>query len=220
MHLLVCLSICVSVCLSVSLCVCVQRNAERKSVYDLAWLSRHRPIASALAAAGPGFTDETDPATGYTFLQRAVLADDADGVAFLLELGARVGACGQAPSLDTPLHMATAQGNAALVQALVRADPSAAVAPNVRGRTALHLAAEYGRDTVRTCLLLVCALECVSVRACAYGQRHMYVPVWLYFFHSLTQSHTHTPTLSLSLSHACVRVRPCSPRSLLPTHAC
>ena len=47
-------------------------------------------IARELAAAGPGFTTETDPATGYTFLQRAVLADDEQGVMFLLELGARV----------------------------------------------------------------------------------------------------------------------------------
>ena len=47
-------------------------------------------IARELAAAGPGFTTETDPATGYTFLQRAVLADDEQGLKFLLELGARV----------------------------------------------------------------------------------------------------------------------------------
>ena len=124
-------------------------------------------IARELAAAGPGFTTETDPATGYTFLQRAVLADDEQGLKFLLELGARVvctgiggcrgrsgeliwraslcvmepcawgthqGQCGEAPSLDTPLHMATARGNVAFVQALVRADPTAAVSPNVTVR--------------------------------------------------------------------------------------
>ena len=66
------------------------RNADRRSVYDLAWQVRNMTIARELAAAGPGFTTETDPATGYTFLQRAVLADDEQGLKFLLELGARV----------------------------------------------------------------------------------------------------------------------------------
>ena len=45
--------------------------------------------------------------------------------------------------------MATAKGITSFVEALVKADPTAAVAPNVRGRTALHLAAECGRDAVR-----------------------------------------------------------------------
>jgi len=59
-------------------------------VYDLAWISRDMAIARDLAAAGPGFTTETDPTTGFTFLQRAVQSDDEQGLTFLLELGARV----------------------------------------------------------------------------------------------------------------------------------
>ena len=69
---------------------CVARNGERRSVYDLAWQTRNMTIASELAKAGPGFTTETDPNTGYTFLQRAVQAQDEQSLQFLLELGAGV----------------------------------------------------------------------------------------------------------------------------------
>ena len=44
------------------------------------------------------------------------------------------GQCGEAASLDTPLHMATAAGNVGFVERLVRADPSAAVSPNAKVR--------------------------------------------------------------------------------------
>ena len=63
---------------------------------------------------------------------------DANALAMgCTQTGARLGRgvqgqCGEAPSLDTPLHMATARGNVTFVQALVKADPSAAVSPNVK----------------------------------------------------------------------------------------
>ena len=99
-------------------------------------------LTASLAAAGP----DTPSADGTTALHRAISVNDAAKAEMLVHAGADVNAANRYGV--TPLSLAAADGNAALLTLLLKAgaDPKRADAALHDGRTTLMLAARTGSE--------------------------------------------------------------------------
>lgn len=128
------------------------RNLAGETMVHYAAYSGHGEVVRLLLEDGGVDVDIRDHETGETPLHHAVQSGSGDVVRLLLEKGADIAA---ASNLDeTPLIAATAHW--AMFQILLeRAPPdvAAAAAPNRRGATALHYAAQCDNTQVVAALL-------------------------------------------------------------------